>query len=51
MQLFKIVNQIISKYGKPEYVVVELARELKMNKEQNEKFQKKQKENQNSMNA
>lgn len=45
-QLRKVVNEIISRYGKPQQVVVELARELKLGVEGVRKLEKKQKENQ-----
>lgn len=38
-QLRRLVNQIISEYGKPEQVVVELARELKQNDKQKREIQ------------
>lgn len=45
-QLRKVVNEIISRYGKPQQVVVELARELKLGVEGVRKLEKRQKENQ-----
>lgn len=37
-----MVNRLIETYGKPESIVVELARELKMNREQKIKYQREQ---------
>jgi CRISPR-associated endonuclease Csn1 len=45
-QVRKLVNALIEKYGHPDSVVVELARELKMSQEQKKDIQKQQKENQ-----
>lgn len=45
-QLRKVVNEIISRYGKPQQVVVELARELKLGVEGVRELEKRQKENQ-----
>ncbi len=39
-QLRRLVNQIIKAYGKPDEIVVELARELKQSAEQKKKIQK-----------
>lgn len=41
-QLRKVVNEIISRYGKPQQVVVELARELKLGVEGVRKLEKRQ---------
>ena len=43
-QLRRVVNRLIEVYGKPEHIVVELARELKMNKEAKGKLQTEQRE-------
>ncbi len=45
-QLRKLVNALIEKYGPPEEIVVELARDLKRTQEQREEIQKTQAENQ-----
>ena len=42
-QLRRVVNGLIDAYGKPEEIVVELARDLKMNSEQKQKYQNQQK--------
>lgn len=44
-QLRRVVNRLISVYGKPAQIVVELARELKLSKKQREEEQKKNREN------
>lgn len=44
-QLRRVVNRLIDIYGKPEEIVIELARELKMNKEQKDKARKENSEN------
>lgn len=44
-QLRKIINAIIKKYGHPTQIVVELARDLKMNKKQKDRLAKEQLEN------
>lgn len=44
-QIRKVVNSIIKDYGKPAEIHVELARELKQTKEQNDKLQKQQNAN------
>lgn len=44
-QLRKLINAIIAKYGKPERIVIELARELKMTQEQKRKYNARIKEN------
>ncbi|MDX9802069.1 MAG: type II CRISPR RNA-guided endonuclease Cas9, partial [Spirochaetia bacterium] len=44
-QLRKVVNLLIDTYGKPDQIVIELARELKMNREQKGRYIKSQKEN------
>ena len=43
-QLRRVINQLIGVYGKPEEIVVELARDLKMNREQKQNYQRRQKE-------
>lgn len=45
-QLRKLVNAVAEKYGPPEEIVVELARDLKRTQEQREAIQKQQGENQ-----
>jgi len=45
-QLRKVVNALIEKYGPPEEIVVELARDLKRTQEERETVQKQQSENQ-----
>jgi len=45
-QLRKLLNALIERYGHPEEIVVELARELKLSLEQKERIQKDQAENQ-----
>lgn len=45
-QLRKLINALIHRYGKPEQIVVELARELKMSRDQKERLRKEQAENQ-----
>lgn len=44
-QLRKLVNALIREYGKPDEVVVELARDLKLNAEEKERLKKEQTEN------
>jgi CRISPR-associated endonuclease Csn1 len=44
-QLRRLVNRVIKTYGKPTKIVVELARELKMNKEEKEAERRKIREN------
>lgn len=44
-QLRKLVNEIIDRYGKPDQIMVELARELKMNEKQKKDFNKSLKKN------
>ncbi len=44
-QLRRVVNRLIEVYGKPEEIVVELARELKWNREQKAKHQKQRDDN------
>lgn len=44
-QLRRVVNKLIEKYGKPEQIVVELARDLKNSKEQKQKISRQQAEN------
>ena len=41
-QLRHVVNQLIKVYGKPEEIIVELARELKMNREQKWEYEQRQ---------
>ena len=43
-QLRRVVNSVAEAYGKPEEIVVELARDLKMNSEQKREYQRRQKE-------
>ncbi len=43
-QLRRVVNGLIESYGKPEEIVVELARDLKMNREQKQNYQRQQRE-------
>ncbi len=43
-QLRRVVNRLTETYGKPEEIVVELARELKMNREQKMSLQRQQNE-------
>ena len=43
-QLRRVVNRIIEVHGRPEEIVVELARDLKMNREQNLNHQRRQRE-------
>ena len=45
-QLRKLINALIEKYGSPEEIVVELARDLKRSQEEREEVQKQQTENQ-----
>lgn len=45
-QVRKLVNSLIERYGPPESVVVELARELKQSREQKDRIRKEQSENQ-----
>ena len=42
-QLRRLVNKLIQTYGKPDEIVVELARELKSNRQQKEQYEKQQK--------
>ncbi|MGH6889985.1 MAG: type II CRISPR RNA-guided endonuclease Cas9 [Rhizomicrobium sp.] len=44
-QLRRVVNALVDAYGKPEEIVVELARDLKMNKEEKEEERKKNRDN------
>lgn len=44
-QLRRVVNAIIEEYGKPDEIVIELGRELKMTKDQKDKRTKQQAEN------
>lgn len=44
-QLRRVVNRLIDIYGKPEEIVVELARELKMNKEEKDRERRKIRDN------
>ncbi|MFM8534136.1 MAG: type II CRISPR RNA-guided endonuclease Cas9 [Acidimicrobiia bacterium] len=50
-QLRKLVNALIEKYGPPEEIVVELARDLKRTQEEREEMQKQQSENQKKNDA
>ena len=43
-QLRRVVNRVIEEYGKPEEIVVELARDLKMNDAQKRDYQRRQRE-------
>ena len=43
-QLRRVVNRLIEVYGKPEDIVVEIARDLKMNREQKIEYQRRQRE-------
>ena len=43
-QLRRVVNRLTEAYGKPEDIVVELARDLKMNKEQKSNYEQRQRE-------
>lgn len=43
-QLRRVVNQLTETYGKPEEIVVELARELKMNREEKQRLLRQQRE-------
>jgi CRISPR-associated endonuclease Csn1 len=45
-QVRKVVNALIRRYGRPTEVVIELARDLKQNREQKQEAQKQQAENQ-----
>jgi CRISPR-associated endonuclease Csn1 len=45
-QLSKLVNALIKRYGHPEEIVVELARDLKLSRDQKEQIQKDQADNQ-----
>lgn len=45
-QVEKLINKLIERYGHPEEIVVELARDLKRSREQREEIQKRQAENQ-----
>lgn len=44
-QVRRVVNDLVEVYGKPEQIVLELARDLKMNKEEKDKERKKNREN------
>lgn len=44
-QLRRVVNRLVEIHGKPEEIVIELARELKMNNEEKEKARKENREN------
>ncbi len=41
-QLCRVVNRLIEAYGKPEHIVVELARDLKMNRKQKQNYERQQ---------
>ena len=43
-QLRRVANRLMESYGKPEEVVVELARDLKSNKEQRQNYERQQRE-------
>ena len=47
-QLRRVVNRLIDAYGKPTEVVVELARDLKSNKEQRESYVRQQRDNEDA---
>lgn len=44
-QVRRVVNAIVKNYGKPEEIIVELARELKMNKEEKDEARKTSRDN------
>lgn len=44
-QTLRVVNEIIKKYGSPQFVSIELARELSKNRAQRNEIEKRQKEN------
>ena len=44
-QLRRIVNMLIGRYGRPDQIAVELARELKLSREQKEREQKRNRDN------
>lgn len=44
-QLSKIVNALIEKHGKPTEIVIELARELKLNRERKDRIQRENRQN------
>ncbi len=46
-QLRRVVNLLIQHYGKPEEIAVELARDLKMNREQKQEYARQQREGAN----
>ncbi|MCH8863727.1 MAG: type II CRISPR RNA-guided endonuclease Cas9, partial [Proteobacteria bacterium] len=50
-QLRKVINAIIGKYGAPNEIVVELARDLKMGKKQKDELSKQQAQNQKANEA
>ena len=41
-QLRRVINQLVATYGKPQEIVVELGRELKMNREQKRNYEQQQ---------
>jgi CRISPR-associated endonuclease Csn1 len=43
-QLRRMVNRLIQAYGRPEQIVVELARDLKMNRKQKQSYERQQRE-------
>ena len=43
-QLRRVTNRLVETYGKPEEIVVELARDLKMNREQKRNYEQRQRE-------
>lgn len=47
-QLRKLVNAVVARHGKPDEVVVELARELKLGREEKERIAREQKQNQDA---
>ncbi|HWA91147.1 MAG TPA: type II CRISPR RNA-guided endonuclease Cas9 [Rhizomicrobium sp.] len=44
-QLRRVVNRLVERYGKPEEIVIELARDLKMNKEEKDEERRKNRDN------
>ena len=47
-QLRRVVNALVKAHGKPEEIIVELARDLKMNKEERDEERKKNRENESA---
>jgi CRISPR-associated endonuclease Csn1 len=50
-QLRRLVNQLITKYGKPDEIVIELARELKQSKKQKDEERQKNRKNEEANKA